>query len=474
MGFAPQVEALIHQIRPDRQFVMFSATFPPSMESLARKVLRKPVEIIVGGRASVAPEITQIVEIREQASKFNRLIGILGEQYESDADERTLIFVERQEAADELLGAILKKGYACGSIHGGKDQVDRSSTIDDFKAGVIPIVVATSVAARGLDVKQLSLVINYDVPSHLEDYVHRAGRTGRAGQTGTCITFITPEQEKHAPDLVKALKRSEKPVPEDLQKMADDFLVKVKEGKAKGTSLGFGGKGMEKFDAARDLERGILRKQFGGEDTKEDKIKDDAKAILPEAVIYSAADALKQAKEDEVSSLDNLLNGVKIHKRAPAPAYSKPGGSSDAFERAKLAASRLGDRLTRPNALRAGQSVDNRGPDAGDYHTRLEINQLPQKSRWAVTNRSNVKAILDETGVSITTKGEFIAPGKASGPPGPNDAQPLYLLVEGSSEHDVMHAMQELIRLARDGVVADLESQARNPKLPGGRYKPLI
>lgn len=211
---------IVNNIRPDRQTVLFSATFPKQMDSLARKILSKPLEITVGGRSVVAPEIEQIVEVRSEESKFNRLLEILGQTYYEDKESRTLIFVDRQEGADNLLRDLMRKGYVVMSLHGGKDQVDRDSTITDFKNGVVPIVTATSVAARGLDVKQLKLVINYDAPNHMEDYVHRAGRTGRAGNTGTCITFLTPEQERYSVDIWRALQASNAAIPEDLDKMA--------------------------------------------------------------------------------------------------------------------------------------------------------------------------------------------------------------------------------------------------------------
>ena len=111
-----------------------------------------------------------------------------------------------QDVCDELFHELLKHGYPCLSLHGGKDQADRDSTINDFKNGIMTLMIATSVAARGLDVKELVLVVNYDVPTHYEDYVHRCGRTGRAGRKGTALTFICPEEERHAPELVKALK----------------------------------------------------------------------------------------------------------------------------------------------------------------------------------------------------------------------------------------------------------------------------
>jgi ATP-dependent RNA helicase DDX46/PRP5 len=219
-----QVMKIVNNIRPDRQTLLFSATFPAKMDALARKILIKPLEITVGGRSVVAKEITQQVEIRDADQKFLRLLEILGEMGEKHKDEedfRTLIFVERQESADELFRELMRKGYICTSLHGGKDQVDRDQAIADFKLGYIPIVIATSVAARGLDVKELKLVINYDCPNHMEDYVHRAGRTGRAGNSGTCVTFVQSDQERYAVDIVRALKASEATVPPELEKMSE-------------------------------------------------------------------------------------------------------------------------------------------------------------------------------------------------------------------------------------------------------------
>lgn len=152
---------IIGLIRPDRQTVLFSATFPKLMESLASRILVNKLEITVGGRSVVAPEIDQRVEIRTQESKFNRLLEILGEMGElhGEDDFRTLIFVDRQESADDLFHNLLQRGYVSTSLHGGKEQVDRDEAIKNFQKGDIPIVVATSVAARGLDVKELKLVI---------------------------------------------------------------------------------------------------------------------------------------------------------------------------------------------------------------------------------------------------------------------------------------------------------------------------
>jgi len=164
-----------------------------------------------------------------------------------------LVFVDRQESADHLWREILKSGYQCLVIHGGKDQLDRDFTIKEFKEGKTKILVATSVAARGLDVPHLRLVVNYDVPNHLEDYVHRVGRTGRAGNKGTAWTFITPAETMYARDIHKALVASQQPVPEGLQKMVEEFEDKRKQGLVQKHKSGFTRGSGYKFDEAEEL-----------------------------------------------------------------------------------------------------------------------------------------------------------------------------------------------------------------------------
>ncbi|KAJ1839439.1 pre-mRNA processing RNA-helicase, partial [Coemansia sp. RSA 2708] len=173
MGFEPQVAKIVQAVRPQRQTVLFSATFPRQMEALARKVLRRPLEIVVGGRALIPPEVRQHVEVVEPRDKFVRLLGILGDAFNGNSDTLALVFVDRQEAADSLLRDLMRRGYVCNSLHGGKDQTDRDQAIADFKNRVFSVLIATSVAARGLDVRGLSVVVNYDCPNHMEDLVHR-------------------------------------------------------------------------------------------------------------------------------------------------------------------------------------------------------------------------------------------------------------------------------------------------------------
>ncbi|KAK9674958.1 DEAD/DEAH box helicase [Popillia japonica] len=180
MGFEPQVMRIIDNVRPDRQTVMFSATFPRQMEALARRILQRPIEVQVGGRSIVCKDVEQHVVILEEDQKFLKLLELLGLYQE----------------------------------HG------------NFKNGKVKLLIATSVAARGLDVKQLILVINYDCPNHYEDYVHRCGRTGRAGNKGFAYTFITPEQSKYAGDIVKAFELASVPVPDILRSQWESYKAK--------------------------------------------------------------------------------------------------------------------------------------------------------------------------------------------------------------------------------------------------------
>ncbi|KAJ2907024.1 hypothetical protein MKZ38_008592 [Zalerion maritima] len=479
MGFEPQVMKIFANMRPDRQTILFSATMPRIIDALTKKVLKNPIEIEVGGRSVVAPEIAQIVEVRNENQKFIRLLELLGELYAKDDDDRTLVFVERQEKADDLLGELMKKGYPCMSIHGGKDQVDRDSVISDFKSGVVPILIATSVAARGLDVKQLKLVVNYDAPNHLEDYVHRTGRTGRAGNKGTAVTFVTEDQDNSAACIAKALEQSGNPIPEQLAEMRKAFKDKVKAGKAKDIT-GFGGKGLDRLDKEREAAKIMQRKAHKAEGEEEEGGEDGDKKGSGEEKSSKAANAIQSAASAIVArgtpsattpaEPELKFGKITIHKRPDAPAAtgnaSGAGASnSDPLDKVAERINSINQRLGRAGQLRQGQPIDNKGPDAGAYHATLEINDFPQKARWAVTNRTNVAKILEATGTSITTKGTFYAAGKE---PGPGQDAKLYILVEGDTELVVANAMAELQRLLTQGTIAAAEMESRAPI--SGRY----
>ncbi|KAF2472295.1 P-loop containing nucleoside triphosphate hydrolase protein [Lindgomyces ingoldianus] len=474
MGFEPQVMKIMAQIRPDRQTALFSATFPKTMAALARKILTHPVEVIIGGKSVVAPEIKQIVTIvppnpEEKMKQLLLQLGKLFDEHEED-DARALIFVEKQTAAEDLLPKITKRGYPCNTIHGKKDQSDRTDAINDFKNGALPVLIATSVAARGLDVPQLKLVINYDCPSHLEDYVHRCGRTGRAGNTGTAVTLIElPGQERFAHHLVKALKESNQTVPDDLLKVEATFHKKIAAGEEKAYG-GFGGKGLERIDEKRNKERRREKQAFkAGDDADESEDEEleipTVKKNVAEATkpATPAAVATPVAMEEEKPAWMKLLEGKIIVNKTERPSdnMSKP---LTAMEKVKMASQAVNSRLSKKGMIHHGQPIDNKGPDAGAYHSTIEINDFPQKARWAVTNRTNVAKILEATGTSITTKGTYYPAGKQ---PGEGDLPKLYILVEGDTETVVTSAMMELTRLLKEGTMATDDAPARGAT---GRY----
>ncbi|KAH8486879.1 hypothetical protein H0E87_025759 [Populus deltoides] len=217
MGFEPQIRKIVSQIRPDRQTLYWSATWPREVEALARHFLHNPYKVIIGSQDLKANQsIKQVVEVMMDLEKYKRLIKLLKEVMDGS---RILIFMETKKGCDQVTRQLRMDGWAALSIHGDKNQAERDWVLAEFKSGRSPIMTATDVAARGLDVKDIKCVVNYDFPSSLEDYVHRIGRTGRAGARGTALTFFTESNAKFARDLIKILQEAGQIVPPSLSAM---------------------------------------------------------------------------------------------------------------------------------------------------------------------------------------------------------------------------------------------------------------
>ncbi|KAL1543874.1 DEAD-box ATP-dependent RNA helicase 42 [Salvia divinorum] len=466
MGFEPQITRIVQNTRPDRQTVLFSATFPRQVEILARKVLNKPVELQVGGRSVVNKDITQLVEVRPESDRFLRLLELLGEWYEKG---KILIFVHTQEKCDALFKDLLKSGYPCVSLHGGKDQTDRESTLADFKSNVCNILIATSIAARGLDVKDLELVVNFDVPNHYEDYVHRVGRTGRAGKKGCAITFISEEDARYSPDLVKALELSEQSVPEDLKALADGFMAKVNQGLEQAHGTGYGGTGFkfnEEEDEARRAAKKAQAKEYGFEEDKSDSDDEDEgirKAggdISHQAALAQALASATKASAAAASVTAPMTSGQLIQNGGVAASAVIPGGGlqtggNDAAAKAAALAALMN--------LQHNLAKIQADAMPEHYEAELEINDFPQNARWKVTHKETLGPISEWTGAAITTRGQYYPPGKIAGP----GERKLYLFIEGPTEQSVKRAKADLKR-----VLEEITNQASS--LPGsaqpGRY----
>jgi superfamily II DNA/RNA helicase len=199
MGFIPDIEEICTKLPATRQTLLFSATMPGPIKKLADKFLSNPKQIEVSRPASANLQIEQrIVEVTSRGKK-DALIDILRAEDVTTA----IVFSNRKTTVRELSQSLSRAGFKAGQIQGDMDQSDRIKELDRFKAGDITILVASDVAARGLDVKGVSHVVNYDVPWHPDDYVHRIGRTGRAGATGKAFTLATPDDAEAVAQIEK-------------------------------------------------------------------------------------------------------------------------------------------------------------------------------------------------------------------------------------------------------------------------------
>lgn len=218
MGFEPQVRKIVGQIRDDRQTLLWSATWPKEVASLARDLCKEePVQITVGSAGKKANDkITQNIIVCDDHEKPDRLKTLL--ETIVDGTSKMIIFTDTKRGADNLQRTMRMQGVSALAIHGDKTQQERDWTLDQFKRGKCLVLIATDVASRGLDVKDVMYVINYDMPRQIEDYIHRIGRTGRGGSSGVAYSlFNRGDDARLAHDLIKVLSDCKQTVEDDLR-----------------------------------------------------------------------------------------------------------------------------------------------------------------------------------------------------------------------------------------------------------------
>jgi len=253
MGFEPQIRRIVEQDNmpgPDiRQTMMFSATFPKEIQMLARDFLRDYVFLAVGRVGSTSENITQKIVWVEEADKRSFLLDLmdasgLGAKDLDGEASRTLVFVETKKGADSLDEFLYREGFPVTSIHGDRTQREREEALRRFKCGQTPIIVATAVAARGLDIPNVKHVINFDLPGDVEEYVHRIGRTGRMGNLGLATSFFNDKNRNLVKDLIELIVESNQELPSWLESMALDSRNHFGGGGRRGGNKkgGFGGK----------------------------------------------------------------------------------------------------------------------------------------------------------------------------------------------------------------------------------------
>ena len=203
MGFLPEVKKIIHQLPKKRQNLMFSATYAPEISLLAGQLLTNPAEVSVASRSAAADTVTQTVYAIKREHKRECLSYLIGHHNW----QQVLVFVRTKHGADRLCKQLIHDGIRCAALHGDKSQGARVRALDQFKNGEITALIATDIAARGIDIDQLPHVINFDLPQVPEDYVHRIGRTGRAGSEGEAISMVDPDEAHLLASIEKLLKK---------------------------------------------------------------------------------------------------------------------------------------------------------------------------------------------------------------------------------------------------------------------------
>jgi len=215
MGFEDQIRTIVSKIRPERQTLMWSATWPIEVKKLARELCNEdPIKLQIGSQdLAVNDKISQKVEILEEDQKRTKILEVLKEYGRND---KCLIFCATKRGCDQLARNLERSNFYANAIHGDKTQMERDRVLADFKSGRKSILVATDVAARGLHIQDIKCVINYDMPKAIEDYIHRVGRTGRAGATGKSISFFTSDNGRLARQLLNVLKETNQEIPPNL------------------------------------------------------------------------------------------------------------------------------------------------------------------------------------------------------------------------------------------------------------------
>jgi ATP-dependent RNA helicase DDX5/DBP2 len=242
MGFEPQIRKILAQVPKKRTTMLFSATWPKEVRRLAEEFQYKPINVQMGNvdELTANKDITQLVSIVN--SSFEKSKVMMDYLQRQANGELCIIFTGTKRMADQITNGLGRERIRSSAIHGDKDQRTRDQALSEFKAGVIQVLVATDVAARGLDIKGVKHVLNYDPPNNAEDYVHRIGRTGRAGAKGTAITLLCEqdnEDKRRAKGIIEIMAKAGQQVPPELMTFKQSYVPGMK-GKGKGRMDSFG------------------------------------------------------------------------------------------------------------------------------------------------------------------------------------------------------------------------------------------
>lgn len=453
LGFEPQINRIIGNVRPSRQTVLFSATFPRNVEALAKRILRKPLEVVVGTRGQASKNVQQVIEIMEEDKKLYRLLELLGIWTDRGS---VIVFVDQQAQADSLFQSLLKYKYVPLLLHGGQDQDDRTNTISEFKKNSKKVLITTSLGARGLDIKWVILVVNYFCPAYKEDYIHRIGRTGRAGRKGYSVTMITPEEDKFAGDMIQALQISNSEVPQALMDMYQKFREKVMRGEAQdfknknrdGRGFKFDHDEIAKFRAIKK----IISKQYGfGGKADEDDVKylkemDGSKKVeknqiklirdpkvrneIKKAAVKAAGEAIMAGKsnEDVMIAAQNAIRDFLFSYDPENPqSYSS---------------------FNNERELKIQSGILKHDEVVSKVSVEFEIDSYPEITRKKITGRDYLAQIGELTLCQISVRGIL-----SKGTGNVFGQKKLHIFIEGDTRVSVMNALYEINKTAEESAM---------------------
>ena len=470
LGFEPQISKIIRNIRPQKQVCMFSATFPKQIQAMAKKILKKPIEILVGLKGQGAKNIEQHVEIIKKNKSFLRLLEIL-EKY---IDVCTIIFVDEQSEAIELWKQLFKKGFSCCLLYGQMDQEDRIDNLEDFKKGKKNILVTTSICARGLDVPRCGLVVNFRCPNHMEDYIHRIGRTGRAGKKGISYTFIDPEEEDlYAEDIIKVLEISNQEISDELKEVARNYRRKLLRGEAEKFRIsGYLGRGYkfnklekekkkielkllttgenENYLDENELEKNknelkLLKEEEENGSNKNKDSESQALVIRKKSLIEQHKERVKLMRRDPKAKQIALDIGMKAAKAAFIAGKKEEeiipivqDAITKALANYKPSVSLKEGTENASKIIEEWEAIDNQRKHV--FSCEFEINDYPSVIRNKYTKKDFLKQIAENEDVDIIQRGTVCEAGKNLLP----GHKPLQLLIKGKTQFSVNRAYMDL------------------------------
>ena len=454
LGFEPQIGRILRGIpNHTRQILMFSATFPKNVEALVKSVLSSPLEIVVGQRGQIARNITHSIEFLEEGAKILRLLEALGQYLDTGS---AIVFVDTQAQADQLYSQLLAYKHRPLLLHGGQDQSDREQTFEEFKSAPGKLLVATSLAARGLDCSHVMLVVNYYCPTHKEEYIHRIGRTGRAGKKGYALTFITSEEDKYAGDIIQALQISNATVDPKLNEMYKSFKQKVHRGEVKEfKNKNLGGRGF-KFDPEETAQIKAIQKLLSKSFNFDPQNQEDEET---EELIKKITQG-KQAGKDPTKLVKDPRTLEEIKSRAIKATLDAINLGLPQEEVQMAAQNAIRDFLLQMNPGYGGKgrfipkkANCEHDPLSDKFSAELEINNYPEETRRKVTSKDFLQQMGDLTGTQISVRGFLVKPGAKN----TFGHKRLHLLVEAESKNLVMSTLQELERLCEENAIGAIK-----------------